>query len=142
MHDILIFWLSVGVFFLMIEMFTATLYGLSISLAGFILAAYVYFTGEANVSIAQAIILVVASGIFSYFFPKWFASRDSESLKIGLDRSIGETFVLKSVGSEFKIVVDGVDYLVETNCITQDFATGKKVILEAQNHGMVKVTLL
>ncbi|MFZ4461902.1 MAG: NfeD family protein [Patescibacteria group bacterium] len=142
MHELLVFWLSVGVFFLMIEMFTGTLYGLSISLAGFILAVYVYFTGETSVGIVQAIILAVTSGVFCYFFPKWFASKPGEELKIGIDRSVGETFVLKQSRDEYKIVIDGVDYLVDSRSVTDGFATGKKVILEGHSNGIVRVTLL
>ena len=89
----------------MIEMFTGTLYGLSISLAGFVLAIYVFLTGEVHVGIVQATILVLISGVACWYFPKWFAPKNG-GLKTGLDRSIGEVFTLKTAPDGFKIRVD------------------------------------
>jgi len=43
MSSLLIFWIAVGIGFLIIEMITVTFYGLAISLAGFMTALYVYY---------------------------------------------------------------------------------------------------
>lgn len=45
MSSLVIFWISVGIGFLIIEMITVTFYGLAISLAGFVTAAYVWYMG-------------------------------------------------------------------------------------------------
>ena len=95
-QQLLIFWLSTGVFFFIIEMFTATLYGLSISIAAFIVALYVWFTGEVNLSVIQAIIFAVVSAVLSYFLPKWIqvgtqAARSDNPI----DTEIGKLFSLK-----------------------------------------------
>lgn len=49
MDQLLIFWLSAGVFFFIMEMFTATLYGLAVSIAAFVVALYVWYTGETSI---------------------------------------------------------------------------------------------
>ena len=141
MNELLLFWLATGVFFLMIEMFTGTLYGLSVSLAGFLLAAYVGITGETHFGLVQAAILAVSSAVFCFFFPKWFAPK-SPDFKVGLERSIGETFVLHGSRGEYRIKIDGVDYLVHDSCVTQEFDDGKKVTLVGQKNGLVQVTIL
>ncbi len=145
MNQMLILWLSAGVFFFIIEMFTGTLYGLSLSLAGFLLAGYVWFTGENSFTLIQAIVLALSSGIFSYFFPKWFAEKDSKNAAYSnnpLEREIGKTFVLVETKGVYKISIDGVDYRVADDSVTKHFAGGKKVLLDESSGSMVKVTLL
>lgn len=141
----LILWISTGIFFLLIEMFTGTLYGLSLSLAGFILAGYVAFSGDTEFTVIQAVILAVSSAIFSYFFPKWFSSKDKDAAKYSnspIEREIGKTFVLRQSKGVYRISIDGVDYLVDENSVTKDFASGKKVMLDGHTGSTVKVTLL
>ena len=52
-------------------MVTATFYGLSVSVACFALAGYVYITGEASMTVIQGLMLAVISAVFAYFLPKW-----------------------------------------------------------------------
>jgi membrane protein implicated in regulation of membrane protease activity len=78
-------------------MLTATFYGLSISIACFTLAAYVYITSDITVTVVQGIILVIISAILAYFLPKWLQSNSPE-FKTGLDVHIGKTFHLEKVG--------------------------------------------
>jgi hypothetical protein len=51
--SILLFWIGSVVLFLIIEMLTATFYGLSLALASAIVATYVYFMGETVFSVTQ-----------------------------------------------------------------------------------------
>jgi len=62
MNDLLIFWVATGVLFLIIEMFTITLYGISISIAAFSVALYVWFTKDTSVNVAQTLIFAGVSG--------------------------------------------------------------------------------
>ncbi|EKD30460.1 MAG: hypothetical protein ACD_78C00050G0001, partial [uncultured bacterium (gcode 4)] len=71
MSHLFYIYLASGVFFLLIEMLTATFYGLSVSVACFVLALYVYLTGDANMTVIQGLILVIISALFAYFLPKW-----------------------------------------------------------------------
>ena len=97
MNELLIFWLSTGVFFFIIEMFTATLYGLSISIAAFVAAFYVWFTGEPNLSVIQAVIFAVVSAFFSYFLPKWIQPKGTVARSDNpIDQKIGDIFALKT----------------------------------------------
>lgn len=41
MSNLLLFWIGTGIIFLIIEMLTATFYGLSVAIAAFVLAVYV-----------------------------------------------------------------------------------------------------
>jgi len=120
MSNLVYIYLASGIFFLLLEMLTATFYGLSISISSFILALYVYFTGDATMTIAQGLILVIASAIFAYILPKKLKPH-TEAFKTGLDTHIGQSFRLEKVGSDWKVKIDGVDYLVEDDSITPEF---------------------
>lgn len=135
-------WLASGVFFLLIEILTVTFYGLSISIASFVLAAYVYFTGDADVTIAQGFILAIVSGVFAYFFPKWFNVPKNKMLKSGLDAHLGHTFHLERVGNDWKVKIDGVDYLVDDDCVADEFAPKQKVRLDGHKGGVLDVTVV
>lgn len=141
MSNLVYIYLASGVFFLLIEMLTATFYGLSISASCFILAIYVYFSGDITMTILQGIILVIISAILAYFLPKLLQS-NSPDFKSGLDAHIGKTFRLEKVGSDWKVKIDGVDYLINEDSETSDFKVGKKVQLESQNGGILKVSIV
>jgi membrane protein implicated in regulation of membrane protease activity len=57
---------------------------------------------------------VIASSIFAYVLPKMLVSRSPDQPQ-GLSEYIGMTRVVKMVGTELKIVLDGVDYPIETD---------------------------
>lgn len=65
-------------------MLTATFYGLSISLSCFLLAIYVYVTGDSDITVMQGFIFALSSGIFAYFLPKWLTP-NTKALQSGLD---------------------------------------------------------
>jgi len=141
MSNLFYIYLASGVFFLLIEMLTATFYGLAISVASFILAVYVFVTGDVNVTVLQGIIFVIVSAISAYFLPKWLQP-DTETLKSGLDAHVGKSFRLERVGNDWKVKVDGVDYLIDDDSETPEFEVGKKVRLVSHRAGVLKVSLM
>lgn len=141
MSNLLFIYLASGVFFLLIEMLTATFYGLSVSITCFVLAIYIYITGDATLTIAQGIILVVISGTFAYLLPKYLKP-NTPDFKSGLDAHIGQKFHLEKVGSDWKVKIDGVDYLIDENSETPDFEVGKKVKIMSHKSGIVTVSVV
>lgn len=140
MSHLFYIYLASGVFFLLIEMLTATFYGLSVSIASFVLALYVYFSGDTAITIAQGFLLAIVSAVFAYFLPRWLRP-NAEVFKSGLDAHIGQSFRLERVGNDWKVKIDGVDYLVDDDSETPDFKEGKKVRLDGHVSGIVKVSL-
>lgn len=112
MSSLLIFWISVGIGFLIIEMITVTFYGLAISTAAFITGLYVWYTGIQEVTILQWVIFAVVSFLSSYFFPKILMPAAVEKAQ-WLDIYIGQTRKVKQVWEDFKVNFDGVDYLID-----------------------------
>ncbi|MDD2566067.1 MAG: hypothetical protein PHZ26_05165 [Candidatus Gracilibacteria bacterium] len=119
-------WLAAGVVFLIIEMMTVTLYGLSMSIAAFVVALYVYLTKAESADITQIIIFVVISTVCIFIFPKFF-KLSKGTAKIGIDAYVGRTFKLKKVGNDWKVEIEGVAYLIDDNSVTPDFEEGKKI---------------
>lgn len=141
MSNLFYIYLASGVFFFLIEILTATFYGLSLSIACFILAVYVYITGDTVMTVTHGILLVIISTAFAYFLPKWFMA-NTVTAKLGLDVHIGKTFRLERVGSDWKVKIDGVDYLVDIDSETPDFEVGKKVQIDGHNGGVLKVSVV
>lgn len=142
MSNLLIFWLSLGIFALIIEMFTGTLYGLSISIGAFVVALIVYMNGTETLTITQALVLAIVSGALSYFFPRWFNKNAEPVYKTGVEAHIGEIFVLQKNGKEYRVMIDGVGFLIDPNCVEKDFEDGKRVILNGVKNGLLEVTLM
>ena len=141
MSNLVYIWLATGIFFFLIEMFTATFYGLSISIAGFVLAVYVYLTGDVTITVVQGVILAVVSAVFAYALPKWLKPSHTEEFKSGVDAHIGKKFHLEKVGSDWKIKIDGVDFLINEDCITSDFEAGARVVIVSHKGGVLTVLL-
>lgn len=141
MSNLFYIYLASGVFFLLIEMLTATFYGLAVSVASFILAMYVFVTGDITVTVIQWVIFVIFSGFFAYTLPKWLQP-NTEALKSGLDAHVGKAFRLERVGNDWKVKIDGVDYLIDDDSETPEFEVGKKVRLESHRAGVLKVELV
>lgn len=139
MNELFYGWLAVAVLALIVEMFSGTLYGLSFSLSAFLIAAYVSVTGETQLSLAQALIFAVSGAVFCFVFPKWFNKTRTE-FKQGLDTAVGKTYALKKVGEDFKVSIDGVDYLVDPDCVTESFAPKARVRVESHASGIVTVS--
>ena len=112
MSSLLIFWISVAIGFLIIEMITVTFYGLAISLAGFITALYVYLEGWVEVTITQGVIFATVSFFASSFLPRYLTSQVEEKAQ-WLDLYLGEKRKVKKVWEDFKVILDWVDYFVD-----------------------------
>lgn len=140
MSELFYGWLAVAVLALIVEMFSGTLYGLSFSLSAFLIAAYVAITGETDLSIAQSLIFAVSGAVFCFVFPIWF-NQTKDEFKQGLDAAVGKIYVLKKVGDQFKVAVDGVDYLVDESCVTEGFTPKAKVKLVSHKSGNLVVSL-
>lgn len=141
MTELFYAWLAVAVLALIIEMFSGTLYGLSFSLSGFLLAIYVAVTQDTQLTLTQALIFAVTGAAFCFVFPKLF-NRAGAGFKQGLDAVVGKTFPLKKVGDDFKVTVEGVDYLVNPDCVTEGFAPKAKVRVESHTSGVITVSLV
>lgn len=143
MFDVFYLWIAAGITFLIVEMLTGTLYGLSLSIAGFSLAFYVSLTGAKDADILQWVAFAMISAFFCLIFPKMFNSYKKENTyKTGLDTAIGNTVVLGKIGEDFKVKIDGVDYLVADSCVTDAFAPKKRVKIIGHVSGQVKVELV
>ncbi len=92
-------------------------------------------------TVIQGVLLAIISIIFAYLLPNWLKPH-SEVLKSGLDNHVGQSFRLERIGSDWKIKVDGVDYLIDDSSETPDFAVGKKVRLDANHAGVLQVSVL
>ncbi len=142
MSHLLTFWVITGFFFVIIEMFTVTLYGISISIAAFATAIYVWISGDTDVNVPQTIIFAVVSAILSYYLPKRFQHDTKTRSDNAIDKEAGKIFVLHESKGEYRINIEGVNYLVNESCVTQDFADGKKVILKSHTGSQVIVDII
>lgn len=111
MSTLLLFWIGIGLVFLIVEMITAAFYGLSIAIAAFVLALYCWFMGIDSIDIWQWVIFAVTTFCSAYFLPKLLTS-NAPDIPQGIDKYIGERRKVKKVGDDFKIVLDGVDHMV------------------------------
>ncbi|HRI35933.1 MAG TPA: hypothetical protein PK765_02440 [bacterium] len=139
-NNLLVFWICAGMVFVVIEAITAAFYALSMGVAAFLVAAYVAITGETDFSIAQGAIFATGSTLFAIAFPRWFR-RSVPDTKQGIARYEGLSFKLKTVSGEYKIEIDGVDYLVDASSVTSEFANGKTVHLDSTEGGVFRVSL-
>lgn len=141
MSQLLIFWISAGIFFTILELFTVTLYGISVGIAAFVVAIYVWITGDTAVDVPQALIFVVVCTALSYYLPKKFSTVVAQRSDNPIDKEIGKLFVLRESKGIFKINIEGVDYLVNESCVTPEFADGKKVTLQSHTGSQVIVQI-
>ena len=87
MSSLLLFWIGTGIIFLIVEMITAAFYGLSIAIAAFILAIYVWFTGEIALTVFQGAVFAITSFLTAYTLPKFLIS-ELPDVPQGIDRYI------------------------------------------------------
>ena len=143
MFEAFYFWIAVGIAFLLVEMATATFYGLSLSVAGFILAAYAYTTGVKDVMLLQWVVFAGISAISCLILPKWLNSYKKDGgFKTGVDAAIDSIVSLSKAGDDWKVKIDGVDYLVDVGSVTEEFASKKRVRITGHDAGLVKVELI
>jgi membrane protein implicated in regulation of membrane protease activity len=140
MSELFYGWLAIAVLAFIIEMFSGTLFGLSFSFSAFLVAAYVAITGETAVTLVQAGIFAITGALFCFLFPRWF-NRPEPGFKQGLDAAVGKSYPLKKAGDDWKVTIDGVDYLVDDDCVTDAFAAKKKVRVESHDSGIVTVSI-
>jgi membrane protein implicated in regulation of membrane protease activity len=141
MSELFYGWLAIGVLAFIVEMFSGTLYGLSFAFSGFILAGYVAVTGDTEITLVQAAIFAITGIVFCFLFPRWF-NRSETEFKHGLDAAVGKSYPLKKVGDDWKVTIDGVDYLVTDESVTDAFAAKKKVRVDSHESGSVKVSIV
>ncbi len=84
---------------------------------------YVFFSHDVQFQIAHAVIFTLGSVLFAYFLPKMLQS-DAPSMPQGSDRYIGEKRSVKKSGGDYKISLDGVEYLIESD---EDITPGDTV---------------
>lgn len=114
MSSLLLFWIGIAVGFVILELLTATFYGLSLALASAIVAFLVYFSGDTTFQILHAVIFALSSAIFAYLLPKYLVSHTPDTPQ-GMDQYIGLIRSVKKAGWDLKISLDGVDYLVDSD---------------------------
>lgn len=116
-------------------MFTATFYWLSLALSSAIVAFYVYFSWDTSHQVIHAAIFVIGSALFAYFLPKFLISKIPDKPQ-WLDEYIGMIRTIKKVGTEMKIVLDGVDYPIDTD---DEVKVGDKVKITGHQGISLKV---
>lgn len=121
--ELLYFWIGAVIIFLIIEMLTATFYGLSLAIASGIVALYVYFTKETSLDIMQWVLFAGITFLASFTLPRLLIPGDGKPNPQGMDIYIWEKRKVKKVGDTFKITLDGVDYTV----LGDDIAAGDQV---------------
>jgi membrane protein implicated in regulation of membrane protease activity len=112
--DLLYFWGGCALVFLIVEMLTATFYGLSLSIASGIVALYVWYMGDTDLDIIQWILFASITFLASFTLPRLLIPGDSSPVvSQGLDAYIWLKRKVKLQGESFKITLDGVDYPIE-----------------------------
>lgn len=114
MSSIFLFWIGLAVGFVILEILTATFYGLSLALASCIVALHIYFAGDTVFQVLHAVIFVISSAVFAYLLPKYLVSHTPDTPQ-GMDQYIGLARSVKKTGWDLKISLDGVDYLIDSD---------------------------
>ena len=112
MSSLLIFWLAVGIGFLIFEIITVTFYGLALSIAGFVVAGFVWYTNATEISLIQGILFAIVSFFTSFYLPGLLTPKWEEQAQ-WLDIYLGEKRKVKKVWEDFKVVLDGIEYIVD-----------------------------
>ena len=120
----LLFAIGAGIIFLLVEMVTATFYGLSLGIAAFIVALYVWISWDTSLTLLHALLFLSLSALLSYFLPKFLSPEDTPPHQ-GLDKYLGESRKVKKVWEDFRVVLDGIEYTVEA----ENIAAGKTLRL-------------
>lgn len=132
--ELFYFWIGAFIFFLIIELVTATFYWLALSIASAVTAFYVWYFGADALDVTQGVIFALTAFIASYFLPRLLTPTSDHEAPQWIDLYIGQKRKLKKVGDSFKISLDGVDYLVEWD----DIGAGDQVeVLRKKGAGFV-----
>ena len=87
MSDILLFWMGLTIGFIILELLTATFYGLSLAFASVIVWFYIFLSQDIQFEIIHAVIFAIGSALFAYFLPNMLHSRSPDTPQ-GSDRYI------------------------------------------------------
>lgn len=131
--NLLLFWIGAGIIFLILELITATFYGFALALSAFVVAAYVFAVNPQGLDAMQGMIFVVCAMISSYVFPKILTPKTDTDKPQGLDIYIGETRRIRLVGEDFKVKLDGVEYMI----ISDDDIDDKDLVKIVDRRGSV-----
>lgn len=110
--SVTLLWLSAALFFLLLEAFTVTLYGVVIALGCLLAAGLAYAMGDIWYWYQLALCLAVVA-VGSYFVPHIF-HRTGVTLQTGLDEYIGHKATVKIIDGTTKVTLGGVDRLVKS----------------------------
>lgn len=130
-----LFWIGAGIVFLILEIMTATFYGLSLAIAAFSVAVYATIVAPGAFDVVQGLIFVVVALIASYFLPKWLTPKEVTEKPQGLDMYLSERHRVRAVDEDFKVKLDGVQYLV----ISDDDLEDKDLVELVERKGSVFV---
>lgn len=119
-------WFWVWIIFLIVEILTFTFYWLSLALASFIVASIVYLNWDNTFTIFQSIVFVIVSIAFALLFTKFLRPKKIVQL-VWLDNYIGTYHKLEKIWNDWKLKIDGVDYLVDDDSINENFSVWKKI---------------
>lgn len=106
-------WIAAALFFLLIEAFTVTLYGVVIAIGCLLAGGMAYSMGDVWHWYQMVLCLVVVV-IGSLLVPRLF-HRTGVTLQTGLDEYIGSTATIKMIDGTTKVTLWGVDRLVTSN---------------------------
>ena len=122
-------------------MLTATFYGLSLSVAGFLVALYVWMVGDISITLTQSILFAVIWGGCAFLLPK-FLKPSWDDVPQGLTRYIGKKTKLKKVWDDWKILLDWVEYLVSDECADiSKFKDNETVFVQSQENAIFTVSV-
>ncbi len=131
------FWAAVGVIFLLVEVASATFYGLAVSLAAFATAGFVALAGSRQWTIPQFAVFLGASVVLCFALPRLMAHKQA-ARGVGIEDAIGRPARLTLSGG-WKIELDGVRYLVHETSLRPDFAEGMAVKVTGVRDGQPTV---
>jgi membrane protein implicated in regulation of membrane protease activity len=136
--SVLLFWIGAGIVFLIVESLTATFYGLALALASAIVALSVWVMNDTSFTLIQGLIFALTSIAFSFFLPNYLKSSKPD-MPQWMDKYLGMKRSVKKVGTDMKISLDGVDYLIESE---DEIVVGDKVKIRGHQWVSMKVDKL
>jgi membrane protein implicated in regulation of membrane protease activity len=108
-----LWWISIGIIFLLIEFAGASLYGITIAIACWIAAIVCWLMGGEYAHV-QLFLCLILSAAGSLMVPKVFRT-PKNTLLTGIDAYIGTETEIHIVDGKAKVSLDGVERLVTSN---------------------------
>lgn len=135
-------WIIAGIAFILVEFFTFAFYGASLALAAFVTAIYAFSMDERLTTINQTLVFVAMSTLLCIVLPRMVRRFIPDTVKIGADRYIGTKATLMRHGTEYKIRLDGVEYLVDSDSLPVDTPAGQEVRIVSHQSGTFRVEVI